>query len=285
VSGLPGTVTVVAEMDRGLTNGLGNPSPQNLGFAPNNAPYGIANQFHPAISLFSYASPRAAQLIQVTISPPAGHYPDPINVSFTMVDPTDHVYYRVGRDGAFAEYGAPFPLSTNAQVQFYAERFGFPDRTPLETASYTFTDNSIPPLVTTNGTGTNGVPPVIFPTNEIPTYAFGTVIYGRRNAGAGTIWGINLDGSGDHYITDGARPRLSPEGRYLAFLREGNPFATVPINNGNIWVRDLLTGTEQRLVTRTSFIVGFDWGYGTTNLFYDDGCFLWQVGLDGVPVT
>jgi hypothetical protein len=285
VSGLPGTISVVVETDRDLTNGLGNPVAQNLGSAPNSAPYGIANQFHPAISLFSYSGPRAPQRIQVTIAPPAGHFPDPINVSFTSIDPTDHVYYRVGSAGAFAEYGAPFPLATNAQVQFYAERFGFPDRTPLETASYTFADSSFPPLVTTNGTGTNGIPPVVIPTNEIPTYAYGTVIYGRRNAGAGTIWGINLDGSGDHYITDGARPRLSPEGRHLAFLREGNPFAQPPINNGNIWVRDLLTGTEQRLVTQTSHIVGFDWGYGTTNLFYDDGCFLWQVGLDGVPVT
>ena len=42
VSGLPGAVSVVAETDRGATNGLGGLMSRNLGPAPNNAAYGIA---------------------------------------------------------------------------------------------------------------------------------------------------------------------------------------------------------------------------------------------------
>jgi hypothetical protein len=281
ISGLPGSVSVIAETDRGITNGLGNPTLQNLGSA-NNAQYGIASQYHPTISLFTYSSPRAAQVIHITISPPPGTYPDPIQISFPGADPTDHISYRIGATGAFQEFGSPFTVSSNAQVQYFATRFGFPEPTPTEIANYIITGGVIPQLNTnTNGGDTNVVPPIVNASNGIPSYIYGTVFYSRRSGSTGSIWSIHLDGSGDHYITDGVRPRLSPEGRYLAFLREGDPFATIPVNNGNIWIRDLLTGTESRLITHTNLIVGFDWEYGTTNLVFDQGCGLFRVGLNG----
>jgi len=100
----------------------------------------------------------------------------------------------------------------------------------------------------------------------------------------GTIWTINLDGSGETYVTTGARPRVSPGGRYLAFLREGAPFD----NQGNIWVREIASGLETRLFVsnpnpfaNTNILVSFDWDLTRTNLIFDYNNRFWRLGLDG----
>ena len=107
LSGLPGVVSVMAESDRGVTNGLGNPTARNLASPSLNAAFGIANQYHPTISLFSYSSPRAAEPVLITITPPPGHYEDSIAVSFTTADVTDHVFYRVGGSGFYQDTRRP----------------------------------------------------------------------------------------------------------------------------------------------------------------------------------
>ena len=280
ITGLPGSISVVTESDGGVTNGLRNPTPQSLSSPSLNATFGLVNQYHPSISLFSYSAPRAAEPVLITISPQPGHYESPVSVTFTKGVSTDHVLYRLG-PGAYQEYAAPFTLGTNAQVQFYGTTADGSQRSSSQLADYTFTPK--PDLLNTNGndTGTNSLPGSGV-TNGIPTYAYGTIFYSRQSGSTGSIWAIHLDGSGDHYITEGVRPRLSPEGRYLAFLREGDPFATIPVNNGNIWIRDLLTGQESRLITHTNLIVGFDWEYGNTNLVFDHGCGLFRTGLNGI---
>ena len=281
LSGLPGSVSIVAETDRGATNGLGNPAPQTLSSPSLNATYGLANQYHPAISLFTYSGVRSAEPVLITISPPPGQYEEPINVTFTTANPgADEVYYRLSF-GPYQQYAGPFTLYTNTQVQFYGSVFGSSDRSSLQLANYTFTPKT--PLLDTNavGGGATNVPPVRQVTNEIPAYAYGTIFYNRRSGSTGSIWSIHFDGSGDRYITEGVRPRLSPDGRYLAFLREGNPFATTPVNSGNIWIRDLLNGAESRLITHTNLIVGFDWEYARTNLLFDDGCQILRADLQG----
>jgi hypothetical protein len=74
----------------------------------------------------------------------------------------------------------------------------------------------------TNGTSTTNPPvPVVVDTNVFLPAAVGTVFYGRRSVNNNySIWAINLDGSRDAYITAGARPRVSRDGKYLAFLRD-----------------------------------------------------------------
>jgi Tol biopolymer transport system component len=278
VSGLPGGVSVVAETDRGVTNGLGNPTSQNLASPSLNATYGIANQYLPTISLFSYSSPRAAEPVMITIAPPPGHYEDPIAVSFTTADASDHVFYRVGAAGTYQEYTAPFALATNSSVQFYGTTASDTERSSLQLASYTFTPK--PDVLNTNSSGTTN-PPVTTVTNDIATYSYGTVIYGRRSGSAGSIWAIHLDGSGDHYITQGVRPRVSPDGRFLAFLREGNPFNS----QGNLWIRDLETGQEYRLFVNSDYLVFYDWDRATMNLFFDYSCQLWRADLAGNVVA
>ena len=281
LTGLPGAIDVVAETDRGIDPGLGNPVSTPLGASPGGTTHGIVNQYHSAISLFSYASTRAAEPIRVSISPPPGEYASSVQVSFTTA-PAGSVFYYTG-SGSYQAYSAPFTVGTNTTIQFYGVNTGTSQRGSLQTASYTIIGGGTPSLVTTNGVGTNGVPQPPLPnvTNGIPAYAYGTVLYSRRTGTNGAIWSITVDGAGDRYITEGTRPRLSPEGRYLAFLRGGYPFDTIPSNNGDIWIRDLLTGAEWRLVQHTNLIVGFDWEYGNTNLVFDHGCGLFRVDIDG----
>ncbi len=111
-------------------------------------------------------------------------------------------------------------------------------------------------------------------TNPVPISTVGTVFYGRRSANNNyTIWAINLDGSGDTFITTGARPRVSRDGHYMAFLRGGTPLET----QGNAWVRDLRTGQESLLYSNTSYTIGYDWDLTETNLIFDWSCWLWSI--------
>jgi hypothetical protein len=288
LSGLPGSLLVTTETDRGTTPGLGNPTNQTLALPPSTVQFGIANQYHPGISLFSYSSTRAPEPVLIHIAPTPGHYESGINISFTTSNAGANVYYRVGPTGLYQPYSTPVPLSSNATVQYYGIASGGA-RSSVQVASYTFTDNAPPSLVTTNGSGTNNIPPGgTINTSGVPVNAYGTVVYSRMTDSNGAIWMVNLDGTSDRYITQGTRPRLSPDGRYLAFLREGDPYSTIPYNNGNIWVRDLLAGNEWRLITHTNVIYWYDWGY-RTNLYFDQGCGIFVTDLNGnvsqLPVT
>lgn len=106
------------------------------------------------------------------------------------------------------------------------------------------------------------------------------VQYGHLDANAfnGSIWAINLDGSGETFITRGHRPRVTKDGKRMAFLRNG------PAGNtyGNIWLRDLQTGLETPFFTNVnSQIVGLDWRTSQTDLVFDYGCSLWTRSLGG----
>jgi hypothetical protein len=187
----------LAETDGGPALGLQNPASDNLGSPPAGALWAVPDQYRDCISLFTYASPRPPEAVNVTISPPAGLYGGPVQVSFTTLNPSDGVRYRLG---------------TNA------------------------------------------------------------------------IWAINLDGSGETYITTGARPRVSRDGQWLAFLREGNPFN----NQGNLWVRHLASGQESRLFVsnpnpqaNTNTLICYDWDLTETNRVFDYDNLFWQLRLDG----
>jgi WD40-like Beta Propeller Repeat len=91
-----------------------------------------------------------------------------------------------------------------------------------------------------------------------------------------SIWAINLDGNGETFITEGARPRVSPDGKWMAFLREGGVVTT----QGNLWLRELATGVESRFYTNTDAILGFDWN-GTNELVFDNNCVFLRRTLGG----
>jgi hypothetical protein len=276
VSGLPGALSVIKESDGGTNSGLGNTITNNLGAPPGGSAFGLPNQYNPAISVFSYSSPRGPEPVIVTISPPPGSYGSPLQVSFSTLNAADKVLYRAGASDAWHQYAAPFSLTNDTSVQYYGTNSASPTRSLIQFASYSFgrSGQPTPILDLISGTSTTNppVPPVV--TNLVPLSPMGTVFYGRRSAANNyTIWAINLDGSDDKFITSGARPRVSRDGRYMAFLRGGAPLET----QGDAWVRDLRTGQESLLYSNSNYTISYDWDLTGTNLVFDWSCWLWRI--------
>ena len=197
------------------------------------------------------------------------------------------VYYNTGPTNGWQQYSAPFQLVNNTTVNYFGSNTSTPARSRLQSATY-FLGSDGPvqnPVVIKPGTDTNAQPPVNI--NEVVLSSEGTVFYGRRAAdNTGSIWCINLDGSGETYITSGARPRMSPTGKWLAFLRDGNPFA----NKGNLYVRNISTGEETMLVNNTKYASFTSASCRTRRaqmLIFDYDCLFYQVNLAGniSPIT
>jgi len=280
LSGLPGTVRVRVESDQGATSGLGNANTNTLGAPPSGSVFGLANQYHPAISLFSYSAPRAADPSRITISPAPGAYSAAIQVSLTKANPADSAYFRFNGAGAWTEYFTPFTVSNDVTVAYYGQTLGGA-RGTLQQAAYTIAGSTLPPLLNTNGvSGGTNTPPTNTNANPFQLATVGTLFYGRQSGSTGSVWAINLDGTSDQFVTTGTRPRVSPDGRWLAFAREGSPFLSL----GNLWLRDLLTGEERRLFTNPNFVVLYDWLNDSSGLVFDYECGIYTIDLAGVIV-
>jgi Tol biopolymer transport system component len=278
VSGLPATLSVRTESDGGTGSGLGSAGTNNLGAPPPGTVYGVPDQYADSISLFSYATPRGADSVTVTISPPPGMYPGPVQVSFSTLNLSDTIFYRTGPTDQWRQFASAFSLTNDTTVQYYGTNASAGVRSRLLSATYQLASNSKgpePPLIVDPGAGTNTLP--VFNTNQVTISESGTIFYSRRSGSSGTVWSIDLTGAGDHYITSGIRPRVSRDGKWMAFLREGTPFT----GGGNLWTRNLATGSEQRLLINTNTIVGYDWDLTGTNLVIDYGCKLWYLSLSG----
>jgi hypothetical protein len=279
VNGLPATLSAVTESDNGTNSGLGSAASSNLGTPPTGATYGLPNQYNPAISVFNYSAPHAAEPVSILISPPPGSYGGPITVSLSWPGSSRQAFYRVAPGGTWQTYSAPFPLTNDATVQYYGSPLLSPSRSQIQLASYAIgnplTTGTNSPIVTNPG-NTNTV--TVLNTNQLTISQYGTIFYGRVSAVNNyTVWAINLDGSSDTYITTGARPRVSRDGKYLAFLRGGSPLVT----QGNAYRRNLQTGQETLLYTNGNYTIGYDWDLTETNLIFDWNCWLWTIGQDG----
>lgn len=274
ITSLMGGIFVTAESDRGATAGLGDPGAANAGPAPAGAPHGIANQYHPAISLFSYNSARPPASLNLQISPAPGHYLGPITVTISSPDAGAYtIYYRKDAAQPYQAYGGAFLLSENAQVQFYAQR-STGERSALQVANYTFRGSGIPPIIGTDPVQGTNPPSGTIDTNVLSPA--GTVFY-ARHGNTPTIWSINLDGTGDHYITDGWRPRVTPDGRYMAFMRGPNTY----LGQGSIWVRDFESEQEFLLRANTNLVNYYDWDFPTLSLILDWDCLIRRLDLSG----
>jgi hypothetical protein len=277
VSGLPGALNVHKETDSGTASGLGSPATNNLGTPPAGTAYALPEQYRSDISFFSYAPPRAAEPVVVSIAPPPGDYGAPIQISFIKQNPAHEVRYRIETAANWNLYAAPFALTNDATIQFYGSTTNG-TRGRIQSAIYSVGNIVVPPepLVPLPGSETNP-PPTVNP-NATPISPNGTVFYGRRGSNTvPAIWVINLDGSGDTRVTAGLRPRVSRDGRYLSFLRENDPGA----NQFSLWVRELATGQEARLHSSSNRYVGHDWATDNTSIIFDNECLFWRIGLTG----
>jgi hypothetical protein len=281
-----GALSALTASDGGPSLGLQNPSIANLGPAPAAAAWAMPDQYRDYISIFTYASPRPPEPANVSISPPPGLYGSPILVSLTTLNSSDTVSYRLGTNATYAIYTAKVRVTNDVTIQYYATNSSSGARSRLYTAAYSFgSAGTAPPLQPLDLAPGSTNPAPVFRTNQVILSDLGTVFYGRRSLqNVATIWAINLDGSGETYITTGARPRASRDGQWLAFLRDGNPFS----NQGNLWVRNLPSGQETRLfvsnpnpLANTNTLICYDWDLTETNLVFDCDNLFWRISLDG----
>ncbi|HEX4121443.1 MAG TPA: hypothetical protein VH619_12550 [Verrucomicrobiae bacterium] len=282
VSGLPGALNVSVQDDGGTSTGLGTPGTDALGAPPTGSSYGLPNQYNAAISLFSYSGPQAAEHVTVTISPAPGIYDGPISISFSTLNAGDKVYYRVGGEDSWHVYAAAFSLTNDNTIEYYGTNSSFSSRSQLQTAAYTLGVSGQPTPTVNLGTGGSTTnPPTVFvgPTNTVVLSPVGTIFYGRRStANVGTVWAINYDGSDDTYVTTGARPRLSRDGKWLAVMRGAGEFS----NEGNIWLHNMQTGTEYEVFNNAGRVVSYDWALDNSGIVMDYNCGLWMLGTNGV---
>jgi hypothetical protein len=282
ISGLPGALNVVRESDAGTNSGLGSATTSNLGAPPTGSTNGLPNQYNPAISVFTYSAPRAAETVFILIAPPPGPYAGPITISLSWPGNGRQAYYRTSTSDPWHSYSAPFLLTNDATIQYYGSTIVNPTRSQVQFASYTLGVSGAAPPSPVNPNPGNTNPPPVLATNAVVLSQNGTVFYGRVSAANNyTIWAINLDGSGDTCITTGARPRVSRDGRNVAFLRGGSPLVT----QGNVWVRNLQTGQETVLYTNSNYTLGYDWDLTGTNLVFDWSCWLWRMSLGGTAAV
>ena len=105
------------------------------------------------------------------------------------------------------------------------------------------------------------------------------LIYSRQtDAATASIYSAKPDGSDEQLIAEGARPELSPDGTYLAFVRGGN-YDTLFQNN--LYVRELSTSTETLVQSNPDYIFAFDWTADSQNVVYDSAGSLVQVSRAG----
>ena len=91
------------------------------------------------------------------------------------------------------------------------------------------------------------------------------------------------DGSDEAFVTEGARPEVSPDGRFLAFVRGGD-YATWLDND--LLVRDLNTGVETAIGSNAfEHLLLYDWTADSRVLYADYANTLYRANRDGTGVT
>ncbi len=112
----------------------------------------------------------------------------------------------------------------------------------------------------------------------------GRLIYGRQEGNRiARILSAKPDGSDETFITDGARPELSPDGRFLAFVRGGD--YTTWLDN-DLFVRDLESGVETQIGSNSfEQLLLYDWTADSQTLFADYANTLYRARRNGTDLT
>jgi Tol biopolymer transport system component len=114
----------------------------------------------------------------------------------------------------------------------------------------------------------------------------GKLYYARTSisASGGEIWVRSDNGKSDVRVTTGSRPILSPNGRYLGFFRNGAN-GTAEGSLGDVWIRDLTSGTELKVFTNTDYARYGSFTADSTKLLFDFKCGWDIVNVDGTGLA
>lgn len=110
----------------------------------------------------------------------------------------------------------------------------------------------------------------------------GVVVYGRSpgpGENDGSIWLLAGNGAFDVRLTEGSRPRLSPDRKSIAFLRGAEP------DKASIFLRDLATGNERLLWQNDGELTGLDWTADGQGIVFDSGCQVLILPVNGGPAV
>ena len=93
---------------------------------------------------------------------------------------------------------------------------------------------------------------------------------------------VNIDGSNDISITIGWRPRISPDGDFISFNRDGGYSSGT---GDNIYVKDLATQLITRVVNNPAdYIVSSNWSTDSQHIMLDTSCGIYRINRDGSNV-
>ena len=114
--------------------------------------------------------------------------------------------------------------------------------------------------------------PVPEPVTSDAPFGYGFVLYSRDDYDEDTIWYLNS--TGDTQFMLGSHPRLSPNGQFIAYQRGGWVY-------GDIYVRDLQTGSDTLIFTNDNEINFYDWTTDSGQIIFDYNCSIYIMGIDG----
>lgn len=96
--------------------------------------------------------------------------------------------------------------------------------------------------------------------------------------GVDSIYSMDNNGQNVMFVTTGFWPRLSHDGRYLAFSRG------TTANSGfgaNMWLRDLQLQHDTLILTNSDYLDYYDFSPSNTQIIFSQGCGVYTVGIDG----
>lgn len=104
----------------------------------------------------------------------------------------------------------------------------------------------------------------------------GSIYYSRAGTTANEIWVAKGDGSSDTKLTDGAWPRVTSDSKYMVFHKDN-----LDPSRGNLYVRDLIAGTESKIANNSDYVVGLTFSADGSRIFFDRSCQISAANRDG----
>src|SRR4249920_879216 len=109
----------------------------------------------------------------------------------------------------------------------------------------------------------------------------GKIVFSTYSMPDDSIWSMNGDGTDKKFITLGNWPRVSPDKRYMAFLRGGN----VSKARNSMYLRDLVAKHDTLIYSNNDYIVNFDFNDSATELTFDYSCSIYRMNLSTGSTT
>lgn len=111
----------------------------------------------------------------------------------------------------------------------------------------------------------------------------GKILYSHHDGASGSstpdsIFVIDNNGTTKTFVTLGYRPRISHNGKYLAF---SNGYIPNSSYGANLWLRDLTTLSETQIVSNGDYLDYYDFSPSDLQLVYSQSCSIYGVNRDG----